>query len=343
MASRRSAVRLIRLRLEALFWLTRPQSAFSYLPIALAAWSIGRGRLQAADLGDFALLLLALMILQAAMFVLNDIFDAHNDSITAPFMPIPSGLVSRRAATGMAFALGVTMVALILVVAPTPTSLVLVLAMVPAALATFKLYSATKGYWFSPLLEISTFTSAAVLAWLLAGGAQPDRFVVLFVIAAIHGIEANVRSQMRDVEGDPRAGNITLVARLGLSRSVWLLASIRTIEIVFVGVLWLIFGSAGGVIWLMLAMAMLVIAASRSHILYEEASNRVHQAARLSSWSYGAFCVEVAVLGVLYPAVAAFVAAFMFAWYRLVRARYYDRIARGHLATDIEETMSESV
>jgi len=192
------------------------------------------------------------------------------------------------------------------------------------------------------LFEISTFTSAAVLAWLLAGAAQPGRFVLLFVIAAIHGIEANVRSQIRDLEGDPRAGNITLVARLGSGRSVWLLASIRTIEIVLVGVLWLISGSAGGVIWLMLAIALLVVAASRSHLLYEKASDRVHQAARLSSWSYGAFCVELAVLGVLHPAAAAFVAAFMFAWYRLVRARYYDRIARGHLATDIEETISES-
>lgn len=320
--------------LEGCIWLTRPQSLFSQVPIALAAWSIGCGGLVTSEIPNVMLLVLFLMTFQAAMFVVNDLYDAHRDKVSAPYMPIPSGVVSQRAAFTEAVVLGLVFVGCIFALARDWFGIIAVLITLPAAVGTMKLYGMTKSAWFSPLLGSTTFASAALWAWLLAGRQNLDAFLLLFVIAALHGVHANVRAQLRDIEGDPQAGTVTLAARLGAKRTMWLAAIIRLVELC--GIAWLLiaYGKRAG--WFFWAAALIIFIAAmiRMPEVYSRTRNRIGQTEALSLWAYVAFMAEIAVLGALEPAVALPTAFIMFFWFKLVRKGYYYRLPTGRLATE---------
>lgn len=322
------------LSLEGCIWLTRPQSLFSQVPIALAAWSIGRDGIRASETVNALILILFLMAFQGAMFVVNDVYDAHRDKISAPYMAIPSGVVSRRAAILEAALLGAIFVGCILINARDTWGILAVLATIPAALGTMKLYGSTKSAWFSPLLGSTTFASAALWAWLLAGRQNLNAFLLLFLIAALHGIHANVRAQLRDIEGDPQAGAVTLAARLGAKRTMWIAALVRLVELG--GITWLLisYGRPGGWFFLAAAVLIFIVAAIRMPEVYSRTRDRLGQTEALAIWAYVAFMAEIAILGAVEPAVALPTGIIMFLWFKLVRTGYYYRLASGRLAAE---------
>jgi len=325
------------MRLEAAFWLTRPQSFFSQVPIALAAWSVGSGGLDSEQIPRILLLVLFLMAFQAVMFVVNDIYDADKDRISAPYMPIPSGLVTRKVAIAEALLLGAIFFGSFFTIAQDWFAVIAVLITIPAALGTMKLYGATKSAWFSPLLGFSTFASAALWAWLLAGRQNPKAFFVLFVAAGLHGIHANVRAQMRDIEGDPKAGNVTLASRLGARKTMWIAAIVRFLELGTITLLWLYYGSQFGWIWLLTGFAIFLVAVIRMPAIYERTRDRVGQTEALYVWVYVALMAEIAMLGALEPKVALPTVVLMFFWFNLVRRSYYSRLVGGRLARKFVE------
>lgn len=322
------------LSLEGCFWLTRPQSLFSQVPIALAAWSIGRGGIRASEALNVLILILFLMVFQAAMFVVNDVYDAHRDKISAPYMAIPSGVVSRRAAVIEAALLGAIFVGCIVVNSRDAFGILAVLITIPAALGTMKLYGLTKSAWFSPLLGSTTFASAALWAWLMAGHQNFNVFLLLFGVAALHGIHANVRAQLRDIEGDPQAGAVTLAARMGAKSTMWIAALVRLVELC--GIAWLLvsYGRPGGWYFLAAAVLIFIVAAVRMPDVYSTTRDRLGQTEVLSIWAYVSFMAEVATLGAVEPVVALPTAIIMFLWFKLVRMGYYHRLASGRLAAE---------
>lgn len=320
------------LRLEGVFWLTRPQSFFSQAPIALAAWSLGAGGLRAADLSKLLLLVVFLMAFQAVMFVVNDIYDAETDRISAPYMPIPSGLVTRNLAMAEAALLGAIFIGSFFAISHDWFAVIAVLVTIPAALGTMKLYGATKSAWFSPLLGFTTFASAALWAWLMAGRQNQSAFAVLFLAAGLHGIHANVRAQLRDIEGDPKAGNLTLAARLGAKKTTWLAALVRFVELCAIALLWFFYGHESGWIWLLPAFAIFIVAAIRMPAVYERTRDRVGQTRALYIWVYVSLLAEIAMLGALEPIVALPTVTLMFVWFNVLRKGYYHRLVGGRLA-----------
>ena len=328
------------LRLEGLLWLTRPQSFFSQLPIALAAWSLGSGGITAAQLGRVFLLVLFLMAFQAVMFVVNDIFDAEKDRISAPYMPLPSGVVTLNLALAEAFLLGVIFIGSFFAISRDWFTVFAVLITIPAALVVLKLYGATKSFWFSPLLGFSTFASAALWAWLLAGRQNPQAFLVLFIASGLHGIHANVRAQLRDIEGDPKAGNLTIAARLGAKKTSLLAALARLLELGAIAVLWLKYGQPLGWIWLLAAVLIFVVAVIRMPKLYERTRDRVEQTKALYIWVYVSLLAEIAMLGAVEPVIALPTVALMFVWFNVVRKGYYHRLVGGRLAREFQARKS---
>jgi len=208
------------------------------------------------------------------------------------------------------------------------------LATIPAALGTMKLYGLTKSAWFSPLLGSTTFASAALWAWLLAGYQNFNAFLLLFVVAALHGIHANVRAQLRDIEGDPRAGAVTLAARLGAKRTMWIAALVRLVELC--GITWLLisYGRPGGWFFLAAAVMIFIVAAIRMPEVYSRTRDRLGQTEALAIWAYVAFMAEIAILGAIEPAVALPTGIIMFLWFKLMRTGYYHRLASGRLAAE---------
>jgi len=334
-----SPLRRLFLRLEAAFWLTRPQSLFSKVPLAAAGWLVGRAG-EPTTASEAAILVGVLAAMQGAMFTINDVFDAPKDAISAPYLPIPSGLVSRNAARLQAVVLALCFGVGCLLLAEGLWAIFAVVATMPPAFVTMKLYGRSKSAWYSPLLGSTASSSAASWAWLLAGAHNLGAFVLLFSAATLHGVHANLRAQLRDIHGDPLANNLTLAVRLGAKRTFWLAAAVRFVELGLILTMWLLFGAHWGGAFLLLAMVLLVIGVVTAPVVYQETRERIQQTEALSLWMYISFVSEIAMLATLAPMVAAATGLFMFSWFHLVRRSYYSRLVGGRLAREWKGRLS---
>lgn len=312
-------------QLEAGFWLTRPHIAFSKVPMAAAGWAVGRGA-EPTALWEALLLMALLAAMQTLMFVVNDLHDAAKDRITAPYLPLPRGLITPMGALLEAALLGVTFLGAAFVLAPSTLLFVLVLGTIPPALGTMAFYSRTKAAWYSPLLASSASASFVAWAWLLAGHRQPALFALVFAVASLHGVHANLRSQIYDIEGDPKAGTLTLAARLGPKRALLAAATVKIVELAGIVALVVIVGARWGALWLVPTLGCLVAALAQLPKAYAATRNRRDQTAALFVWVYLSFMTELAVLGAFEPLASLALGAFMYAWFHVTRNGYYRRL-----------------
>jgi 4-hydroxybenzoate polyprenyltransferase len=100
---------VLRHELEALWWLGRPASIFGKVPMALAGWSVAASDRCATSSLAFA------VCAQLLITSLNDVYDAARDAVTAPYLPIPSGAISRRGALVVPAVCGLALVILLAV------------------------------------------------------------------------------------------------------------------------------------------------------------------------------------------------------------------------------------
>jgi 1,4-dihydroxy-2-naphthoate octaprenyltransferase len=180
-------------------------------------------------------------------------------------------------------------------------------------------------------------SSAPFWVWLLAGRSNFPVFAVLFAITSLHGIHANLRAQLRDIEGDPKAGSITLAVRLGAKHTFLLAVWIRVVELIGVLTMSLLFGAPWGWIWVLPVAILLAAGIATAPRFYEKTRDRIGQTAALSLWVYMSFLTEIAILGAFHPVFAIPVAVVMFLWFRVVRKGYYGRLVGGRLAAEWHE------
>jgi 4-hydroxybenzoate polyprenyltransferase len=318
-------------RAEASFWLTRPHVAFSKVPMAAAGWAIGRADLETSTAQAAALVLL-ICSMQMLMFVANDLNDAQKDRITAPYLPLASGLLTRADGIAEAIALAVVFVGGGLFLAPSRLTFLVVLASVPATFGILAFYSRTKAAWYSSLLGSTASASFAVWGWLLAGHRQPGAFALLYVIASLHGVHNNLRSQIYDIEGDPKAGTLTLAARLGPTRALLTAAALRVVEIAAIAMLAARYGTPGGALWLVPTIGVLAVVIAGLPKASATTRNRQQQTDALFTWVYLSFLTELSVIGALRPVLALGLGAFMTVWFHAVRAGYYGRLVGNQIA-----------
>jgi 4-hydroxybenzoate polyprenyltransferase len=322
----------ILLKLEGGFWLTRPQSLFGKFPLTWAGWLVGLGA-AAVNIKDVALLALFVAVYQALLMVLNDWIDAEKDRRSAPYLPIPSGVVRRSSALLEGLGFGIAFLTLLWVLGSDFRAVAITLATIPPALATIKIYGRTKSAWYSPVLASTAAASGPLWGWLLAGHRNPALFGQVFAIAMIHGLHTNLRAQLRDIEGDPKAGNVTVAVRLGAKKTFWLTIALRAVELGGIGMLCLSSGKTGA--WFWLVAAFLVFAGNLTRAKeYERSRSRLEQTKVLTVWIYASLLAEIAVLGVFQPLAAGATLVFMFVWYNAVRSGYRIRIEQGGLASD---------
>ena len=324
------------LRVEAAIWLTRPQSLFSKVPIAVAAWLTGRGDLRSSATQQ-VLLLSFLVTFQGLLFAINDINDAERDRRTAPYLPIPAGVLTRRDAIVVALAMGIVFLASLVLLGSSALSITAVLATIPPALATMRIYGRTKATWYSPLLGSTAASSPALWTWLLAGYRNYGVFAVLFATATLHGLQTNLRAQLRDIEGDPKAGTLTLAARLGARRTFWLIATIQTIELGVVLSLYVMQGRTLALLWLMPALGLLIMGLVASEEVYSRTRDRLGQTEALRLWVNMSFATEIAILAAFRPVLALPIGAGMFLWFAFVRRTYYRRLVGRRLERQWKE------
>lgn len=157
--------------------------------------------------------------LQFAIGAVNDLADEGADAVAKPAKPIPSGLVTRRTAIGVAGAGTLVGVAAYAVHGPLP--LVLAVGMLACGLA-YDLGLKRLGLgWLCyaiafPLLPLST--------WLAASGTLPPRAELLLPVAALAGPTLQVANGLVDLERDGIAGVRSLSRWLGRRGSILVLA-----------------------------------------------------------------------------------------------------------------------
>lgn len=200
------------LRLEGLWWMTRPVSvttAFIAIPGWLAAESPPSNLRLAAMVGA---------VMAGRMFanVVNDLFDREKDRVTAPWLPLPSGIVSVNQAVVLALALALCTFVLLRAAAPGWHGFLLGATGIVLGGAIYGTYSMVKPYAIAALVVTGiVYVFPPVVAWLVAGGGWSQEIAVVLVYAGWRGLAANVFSTLRDVDRDAEVGNRSIAVRLG--------------------------------------------------------------------------------------------------------------------------------
>jgi 4-hydroxybenzoate polyprenyltransferase len=169
--------------------------------------------------------------LQFAIGAVNDLADARDDARAKPAKPIPSGLVSRRTATGVAL-VGM-LVGLGACAVHGPLAFILALAMLGCGLA-YDL--GLKGLGLGWLCYAVAFPLLPLSTWLAASGTLPPRTELLLPVAALAGPTLQLANGLVDLERDRLAGVRSLSLWLGRRDSI---LALWALSLAVYGIAWL--------------------------------------------------------------------------------------------------------
>jgi len=200
------------LRLEGAWWMMRVSV---WMAIMVPA-----GSFAAADTPSPVELLAAVFATVLAgglAVVMNDILDRKKDEVTAPELPLPSGVVTLAQALAFAAALTICTIGLWAVASTTLLGWVLALVISGFGGLLVVLYSFAKPFGLvGPLVGGLAYTTIPVAAWAAAGrgeGSYPIEIVGIY--ALLIGTGGIIHAAIRDVDTDGEVGNLTVAVRLG--------------------------------------------------------------------------------------------------------------------------------
>ncbi len=205
-------------RLAALAGLVRLLHPFPSLLCATATATIAS--LAGADPPVVARLFLAMLGIQVSIGALNDLVDAPLDAAQKPRKPIPSGLVTRRAARYVVAGGGAAGIALSAISGPATG--VAAIGCLALGYAYDLRLSRTALSWLPlsfalPLLPIH--------AWLGAANVVPAGLLLLVPVGVLAGGGLAIANGLADVERDTLANRRTIAVRLG-PRRAWLVQTL---------------------------------------------------------------------------------------------------------------------
>lgn len=202
------------LRVEAAWWMSR-----TFLS-NLATWAAVIGWCAAdPDLGSWGRMLsltVAVIALNGAMFIVNDLLDSEGDEVTAPYLPLPSGLLTRGQAW-LAMVAGLVIAVVTVTLAATSGGrLATAAGLLVLGILLSAAYSKVKdfGVWGSITVALPQ-SMPAVVAWVLAGGGPVGEALLALAYLLLASVSNNILAALRDVEKDPEAGYRTLAVRVG--------------------------------------------------------------------------------------------------------------------------------
>jgi len=228
---------------------------------------------------------------QVSIGALNDLVDFPGDAVTQPWKPIPSGLVTTRAAA-------------VVVVAGGCAGALLSVTFGPAVLAVgIAGYGCGVGYdlvlkrlglgWVAFSLALPLLLC---YPWLAATGTLPPRSIPLLPIALVAGPALHLANSLVDLEKDQLTGVRSLAVVLGRRRAVTSLAGLLALVH---GLAWISLLGGGG------TSAVVIAASTAASILggiglIDSASADV----RRRAWGWSAQAVSTAGLGIAWLAAA---------------------------------------
>ncbi len=186
-----------------------------------------------------AVLALGMLGLQFCIGATNDLVDATLDARSKPWKPIPSALVSRRSAAGVALLSGGS--GLLLATSAGPITAALALAMLGCGLV-YDLYLKPTA-WAWACFSVA-FALLPLYAWYGASGELPPRIELLLPLAALAGPLIQLSNGLSDLESDRAAGLSTLASRMGRRLT---LQVIVLMLVVIHGIAWLTLTPTGSI------------------------------------------------------------------------------------------------
>lgn len=201
----------LRVKAEGTWWAMRP-NFYSHSVSALVGLYAASGRPTVAEI-------VGLIVFIASMGgltqLLNDILDHEKDAVTAPYLPIPAGLLPLRSArVGAAALLVVAFGGLLLATGPT-IRFVWVLGATTLSVVASIAYSVFKEYGILASAFAALVYSSSALAGWLVGGLGGTAIVLVLLDAFFSMFFGNTWAALRDVDADAKVGNRTLPVRIG--------------------------------------------------------------------------------------------------------------------------------
>jgi 4-hydroxybenzoate polyprenyltransferase len=314
-------LRAAALTVEACWWMMRPFFFISAVAVP-AGWLAaddppGEGRLFA--------LTAALALAGGAVNVLNDILDADKDRRTAPELPIPSGLLTLTAATGLLGGLTLAVVGLFALGAPSLARLGAGLAVIGLGVTIVTAYSVLKSErLLAPLAAACAYASLAVTGWLVAGGGGgPIAAVVACTL--VFGVARNLLAAVRDVDADRSVGNESLAVRLGARRTLRLAAALDVAAHACVVAVAAPRADALAIAAIAASLAVTLLAYRRTFGLMRGAANRAQRSRALWSAGLARWTSQFVLVGVLSVPVGLATAAAACLLAALCTPRAYER------------------
>ncbi len=230
-----AAIRRPLLKVEAAWWMTRIYLSNINVWPGIMGWLAADRHPPVA--GPVELCLFALLA-GGALFIVNDIFDAEGDKVTAPYLPLPSGLLNpSQSWVAAGIYLGAGIVALGLS-SRTVVHFALAVGITVVASVGSGLYSKVKNDGLFASIVISIPQSlTAVIAWVLAGGGRVWWLLAIVAYCLCACVSNNILAALRDVDLDPVVGNKTFPVRVGGPKAFKVAAGIAMLAVVPVVVL----------------------------------------------------------------------------------------------------------
>jgi 4-hydroxybenzoate polyprenyltransferase len=231
----------VEIPLEAGWWMMRPFFYSTPVLLAAAGWFAGAkpgAAWHIAAIGALA------GLLRGCIAIVNDVLDRNADAITAPTLPIPSGLISvQQALLFLVIQLAIALAAGYLGLGSLPRLGLVAFVFFLVVVCTV-IYSLTKRLGALALIFSSPLMVAAATAgWIGAGEGDVAAFTLVAVCAGLYGLNAQLIAALRDVDKDPAAGNRTVAVRYGAVNVFWFSCLVSTAEVAVVTVAGIVHGS----------------------------------------------------------------------------------------------------
>lgn len=234
--------------LAQLMRVDRGVAASLYVPVGI---SLSTGRAD-VSLQDAVVAMLVVALLTWFGNAINDVADRHVDALSRPERPIPSGVVSVRAAGRFAWTLAAAGMALSVTLG-TRAAVVAAVALVLAAAYSLWL----KGTLLAGNAAVGVCVGAVlVFGGVVAGHVTPP-IIWGAAMTALYCTTQEVLFNIEDEHGDRRAGQATTAARLGRAGAIRLH---RLLAIAFVGVALAPLGASPGAVGYLWAVTCCAVA-----------------------------------------------------------------------------------
>jgi 4-hydroxybenzoate polyprenyltransferase len=329
-------LRKLILKVEAIWWMSRLNFLITPILLAVTGWACTKENF---DLPRLLALIGFIGLMTTITLMINDLLDQDDDAVTAPYLPLPAGLLNQKEvilAIALAFA---SAAALLYYASLNSIVFLIVICLTLFAFVAAGLYSQLKhtGGVASIIVSI-TYLTAPIIGWLLAGNRSLYIIPVLLYTLFL-SFSGNILAALRDIDKDPLVGNYTLPVRIGPGRAFTLVAILDCIDSVLIG--WIAFTAPHGYFSLLLLIPVAIFMGCSFHSTLrtfgESGRGREQRLADLHVWRLGKHFKSISLLCIFSLPLGMIVGGLLEGVVPFWKMGYERRIVNGELVRAYKE------